>query len=80
MLPPPAFTTKEWPVQGARETIRVMLVEKDDGAFYTSVQRCQGGDDWVHVEGSAVVHVKKADADDRIEMLLQGGWKILLAS
>lgn len=80
MLPPPASTTKEWPVQGARETIRVMLVEKDDGSLYTSVQRCQGGDNWEHVEGSAVDHVKKVDADDRVEMLLQGGWKLLLAS
>lgn len=79
-MPPPAFTTKEWPVQGARETVRVMLVEKDDGAFYTSIRMCRGGDDWEHVEGSAVAHVKKTDADDRVEMLLQGGWKLLLAS
>ncbi len=80
MLPLPTFTTKEWPVQGARESVRVMLVEKDDGAFFTSVQRCLGGDNWEHVEGSAVAHIKKADADDRVEMLLQGGWKLLLAS
>lgn len=80
MLPPPTFVTKEWPVQGARESVRVMLVEKDDGAFYTSIQRCRGGDNWEHVEGSAVSHIKKVDADDRVEMLLQGGWKLLLAS
>lgn len=80
MLPPPAFVTKEWPVTGARESVRVMLVEKYDGAFYTSVQRCLGEDLWEHVEGSAVTHIKKADADDRVEMLLQGGWKLLLAS
>jgi len=80
MLPLPTFTTKEWPVQGARESVRVMLVEKDDGTFYTSVHKCRRGDDWGHVEGSAVAHVQKADADDRIQMLLQGGWKLLLAS
>ena len=57
-----------------------MLVEKADGAFFTSIKRCLGEDNWEHVEGSAVAHIKKADADDRVEMLLQGGWKLLLAS
>jgi hypothetical protein len=78
MLPPPVYSTREWPVQGAREFLRVLLIQKSDEAFYTSLLKFTGGEEWEHVKDSAVWHIKLTEAEDRVEMLLQGGWKVLL--
>jgi hypothetical protein len=71
MLPKPAYCTREWPVEKARSTVRALLTESING-IYTSISILKNGE-WEHVPDSAVLHTKLFDAEDRVEMLIQGG-------
>lgn len=77
MLPKPAYTTREWPVEKARATVRVLLTETAVGDIYTSVSTLKT--DWEHFPGSAVRHERITEAEDRVEMLVQGGALLMIA-